>query len=128
MLRPEFVLLVLIYWMLRAPHLCNVGTAWLMGLLIDVSSGSLFGQNAMVYSLTAFAAVYYQRRLVLFNEFQQAFYVLLLLLLAQFALLILKLFSGASLPGWGYFLPSLSGILLWQIIVFSRVRVTGENE
>lgn len=128
MLRPEFVLLVLIYWMLRAPHLCNVGTAWMMGLLIDVSSGSLFGQNAMVYSLTAFAAVYYQRRLVLFNEFQQAFYVLLLLLLAQFALLILKLLSGASLPGWGYFLPSLSGILLWQIAVFSRVRVTGENE
>lgn len=128
MLRPDFVLLVLIYWMLRAPHLCNVGMAWAMGLLIDVSSGSLFGQNALVYALTAFVAVNYQRRLVLFNEWQQAFYVLLLLLLSQLALLILKLFAGASLPGWSYFLPSLSGILLWQLTVFSRVRVTGEDK
>ena len=53
MLRPDFVLLVTIYWLLRAPQYCNVGTAWLLGLLIDVSSGSLFGQNALAYTVTA---------------------------------------------------------------------------
>ena len=57
LLRPDFVLLVLLYWMLRAPHLCNVGTAWMMGLLIDVASGSFFGQYALAYSITAFFAI-----------------------------------------------------------------------
>ena len=125
MLRPDFVLLVLLYWLLRAPHLCNVGTAWMLGMLVDLASGSLFGQNALAYAFTGFVALTYQRRLVLFNEWQQAGYVLLLLLLTQLSLLILKLFAGADLPGWSYFLPSVSGVLLWQVVVYSRVRVTG---
>lgn len=121
LIRPDFVLLVLLYWMLRAPHLCNVGTAWVMGLLIDVASGSLFGQYALAYSVTAFFALFYQRRLVLFSAWQQAGYVLLLLLVAQIVLLAIKLLAGNALPGWGYFLSSLSGVLLWQLLVFSRV-------
>jgi rod shape-determining protein MreD len=128
LVRPDFVLLVLLYWLLRTPHLCNVGTAWSLGLLVDLASGSLFGQYALAYAITAFFALTYQRRLVLFNEWQQAGYVLLLLLLTQLSLLILKLFGGADLPGWGYFLPSLSGVLLWQVVVYSRVRVTGNKD
>jgi rod shape-determining protein MreD len=121
LLRPDFVLLVLLYWMLRAPHLCNVGTAWMMGLLLDVATGSLFGQYALAYTVTAFFAIYYQRRLVLFSAWQQVGYVLLLLLVSQIVLLVIKLMAGNALPGWGYFLSSLSGILLWQLLVFSRV-------
>lgn len=121
LLRPDFVLLVLLYWMLRAPHLCNVGTAWMMGLWLDVASGSLFGQYALAYSVTAFFAIYYQRRLVLFSAWQQVGYVLLLLLVSQIVLLVIKLMAGNALPGWGYFLSSLSGVLLWQLLVFSRV-------
>jgi rod shape-determining protein MreD len=127
-LRPDFVLLVLIYWLLRAPHLCNVGTAWVLGLLVDLASGSLFGQYALAYAVTAFVALTYQRRLVLFSEWQQASYVLLLLLLTQITLLILKLFSGSDLPGWTYFLSSISGVLLWQVVVYSRIRVTGNKD
>jgi len=126
-LRPDFVLLVLIYWMLRTPQLCNVGTAWTMGLLVDLASGGLFGQNALAYTISAFVALSYQRRLVLYNEWQQAGYVLLLLLLTQITLLILKLFAGSGLPGWGYFLPSLSGVLLWQLL-FSRIRAAGSRD
>jgi rod shape-determining protein MreD len=128
LVRPDFVLLVLLYWLLRAPHLCNVGTAWMLGLLVDLASGSLFGQYALAYALTAFVALSYQRRLVLFNDWQQAGYILLLLLLTQLSLLILKLFGGADLPGWSYFLPSLSGVLLWQVVVYSRIRVTGNKD
>ncbi len=128
MLRPDFVLLVLLYWLLRAPQLCNVGTAWTLGILVDLASGSLFGQYGLTYALTAFVALTYQRRLVLFNDWQQAGYVLLLLLLTQITLLILKLFSGGDLSGWNYFLPSISGVLLWQVVVYSRIRVTGNKD
>jgi len=121
LLRPDFVLLVLLYWMLRAPHLCNVGTAWMLGLMLDVASGSLFGQYALAYTVTAFFALNYQRRLVLFSAWQQAGYVFLLLLVSQVVLLVIKLMAGHALPGWGYFLSSLTGVLLWQLMVISRV-------
>ena len=127
LLRPDFLFLALIYWMLRAPQLCNVGTAWGMGLLVDMASGGLFGQHALAYTISAFVAVTYQRRLVLYNAWQQAGSVLLLLLLTQITLLIFKLFSGGSLPGWGYFLPSVSGVLLWQLLL-SRVRAAGSKD
>ena len=78
--RPDFVLVVLIYWLLRAPSLCNVGTAWLAGLLVDLATGSLLGQHALSFTVTAFAALSFQRRLVLFNTWQLAAYVMALLI------------------------------------------------
>ena len=128
MLRPNFVLLVLLYSLQRAPHLCNIGTAWLAGLVVDLAYGGLFGQHALAYAFSAYFAVSYQRRLALFNVWQQAAYVFALLVLTQITLLILKLFAGADNPGWDYFLPSVSGILLWQLFIFSRIGSDGHSQ
>lgn len=121
MLRPDFILLVTIYWLFRAPHVVNIGTAWMAGIIMDLISGGLFGQHALAYAVVAYFAVNYQRRLILFNSWQQAGYVFLLLLLSQIIVLVLKLLAGGEVPGWSYFLPSISGILLWQIVVISGV-------
>jgi rod shape-determining protein MreD len=121
LIRPDFILLAVLYWLMRAPHLCNIGTAWLAGLIVDLISGGLFGQNALAYALTAFFAVSYQRRLALFNIWQQAAYVFVLLIFNQCVLMVLKLFAGEDVPQWTYFLPSVSGTLLWQLVIFSRI-------
>lgn len=121
LLRPDFILLTLIYWIFRAPHLCSIGTAWLAGMVVDMLSGSLFGQNALAYTFAAFFAANYQRRLVLFNVGEQASYVLALLLLAQVSLFVIKLFGGGEVPGWTYFLSSFTGIIFWQFVSFSRL-------
>jgi rod shape-determining protein MreD len=120
-IRPDFLLLVVLYWLLRAPYLCNIGTAWFAGLAIDLVSGGLFGQHALAYALTAFFAVSYQRRLALFNIWQQTAYVFFLLVLTQTTVMLLKLFSGSEVLGWSYYLHSVSGIVLWQLIIFSRL-------
>ncbi len=120
--RPDFVLLVIIFWLIRAPNLCNVGTAWFLGIFVDLANGGIFGQYALAYTITAFFAVTYQRRLVLFSLTQQLFYVLLLLIIAQMIMLILKVFSGADNVTWDYFLPSLTGIFLWQAAFFIHLN------
>jgi rod shape-determining protein MreD len=126
-LRPDFVLLVIIFWLIRAPNLCNVGTAWLMGIFVDLATGGLFGQYALAYTITAFFAVYYQRRLVLFNHTQQLFYVFLLLIISQVVLLILKTFAGAQSLGWAYLLPSITGVLLWRLAVALGLKTGGRS-
>lgn len=113
--RPDFVLLTLIFWLVRAPNLCNIGTAWVLGLLIDLATGGIFGQHALAYTVASFFAVFYQRRLVLFTGAQQLFYVFILLVIAQLVILLLKTFSGNAFIGWQYFLPSVAGVVLWQI-------------
>ncbi|MEY3883563.1 MAG: hypothetical protein RLZZ379_841 [Pseudomonadota bacterium] len=126
-IRPEFLLLIIIFWLIRAPNLCNVGTAWFAGLLMDIATGGTFGQYALAYTVTAFFAVMYQRRLVLFSGTQQLVYVGLLLLISQISLLILKIFAGMQLIGWTYFLPSVTGVLLWRLAVFFSLTTTGRS-
>jgi len=126
-IRPEFLLLIIIFWLIRAPNLCNVGTAWFAGLLMDLATGGTFGQYALAYTVTAFFAVMYQRRLVLFSGTQQLVYVGLLLLISQISLLIIKIFAGMQLIGWTYFLPSVTGVLLWRLAVFFGLTATGRS-
>lgn len=115
--RPDFMLVVLLYWLLRAPGICNIGTAWIAGLLVDLATGSLLGQHALSFTITAFVALSYQRRLVLFNTWQLAGYVIALLTLARVLMLLLKLFAGYENPSWYYLWPIFTGLLLWQIMI-----------
>ena len=124
-IRPDFLLLVIIFWLIRAPSVCNVGTAWFAGLLMDLATGGIFGQYALAYTVTAFFAVMYQRRLVLFSGTQQLAYLTLLLLTSQISLLILKIFAGMQFVGWAYFLPTISGVLLWRVAVFFGLNAAG---
>ena len=49
-IKPDFVLLVLLYWMLRAPHLCNIGTAWVAGLICIQTPDQ--GKSCMIKAAT----------------------------------------------------------------------------
>ena len=122
--RPDFMLVVLLYWLLRAPDLCNVGTAWFVGLLVDLATGSLLGQHALTFTMTAFIGLSYQRRLVLFNAWQLTAYVLALLVFERVAILLLKLFAGNDSPGWHYFWPIVTSMLLWQCMIFIFGSIT----
>lgn len=115
--RPDFMLVAIIYWLLRAPYFCNIGLAWVGGLLVDLSTGSLMGQHSLSFALTAFVGLSYQRRLVLFNQWQILSYVLFLFVFHRSLLLVLKLFSGNQAPDWTYILPILSSLLLWKLMV-----------
>jgi rod shape-determining protein MreD len=116
--RPDFFLVVTVYWLLRAPYFCNIGLAWLAGLLVDLSTGSLMGQHSLSFAITAFIGLTYQRRLVLFNQWQMLSYVTFLFVLQRVLILLLKLFAGNQSPDWTYILPIFSSLLLWKIMVF----------
>lgn len=115
-LRPDFMLVVLIYWLFRAPHLCNMATAWVVGLIVDLSTGSLLGQHALAFTFTAFIALSFQRRLVLFSLAQITLFVLALLFFTRTVVLVLKLFAGNESQSLHYFWPVVSGILLWHLV------------
>lgn len=123
-LRPDFMLIVMLYWLLRAPHLCNIGTAWVAGLLVDLATGSLLGQHALSFTLVAFIGLSYQRRLVLFNPLQLLGYVFGLLLFERVLMLLLKLFEGNDNPGLHYFWPVVSGLFLWQLMILLFGAIT----
>ena len=58
------------------------------------------------------------RRILWFPLVQQALHVLPLLLATQLVMVVTRLVGGADFPGWGYFLGSFSGALLWFPLTF----------
>ncbi|MEY3661077.1 MAG: hypothetical protein RLZZ169_1903, partial [Pseudomonadota bacterium] len=46
--RPDWVALVLVYWVIALPQRVGLLTAWLVGFLVDVLKGTLLGLNAGV--------------------------------------------------------------------------------
>ncbi|OZA06721.1 MAG: rod shape-determining protein MreD [Methylophilaceae bacterium 17-44-8] len=116
-LRPDFLFVVTLYWVIRAPHLINVGLAWFAGLIVDLSTGSLMGQHALAFGFAAFLALLYQRRLVLFNRLQLTVYVFALFIAERAIVLMLKLFADNENPGFSYFWPVITSLILWQLMV-----------
>jgi len=44
--RPQWVFLVLIFWMLTLPYRVGLGVAWIMGLIVDLLLGTTLGLHA----------------------------------------------------------------------------------
>ena len=110
---PDFVALVLAFWCVRQPRLVGLGVAWTLGLLADAGNGVLLGQHALAYSLLAFLAVWLSRRILWFGPMLQSLHVALMLLVAQTAVLFVRLAAGDPFPGWPIFVGPLLGAVLW---------------
>ncbi|MBS4097882.1 MAG: rod shape-determining protein MreD [Sulfuricella sp.] len=116
MLRPDLLALTLLYWSIREPRRLGIGVAWLMGLMMDVADGVLFGQNALAYALAVFLAIILHRRILMFTPWQQTFYAFLLLFLLQSMTFLIRLAAGAPFNGLGYFAASVTGALMWPLL------------
>lgn len=116
MLRPDFVAVVLLYWGTEHPRKVGFTPAFLLGLAMDVADGSLFGQHALAYCVLMAAAIGLHRRMTLFGVRGQMLHVLGVLFVAQLLVLLVRQAAGDAFPGWWYFLPSISGCLIWPFV------------
>ena len=55
--RPDWVTLALIYWAIALPRTWSVGSAWIVGIIVDVAQGTLLGQHAAALCVTIYVTV-----------------------------------------------------------------------
>jgi rod shape-determining protein MreD len=115
--RPDWLLLLVIYWSLNAPMLVGLTYAWVCGLILDALIGTLIGQHALAFVIVAAVAQHFQLRMRVFPLLYQAWAVLLLLSLYHFLLFWIDGIVGTAVASWIRWLPALIGALLWPVMV-----------
>jgi len=121
-IRPDFIALTLIYWVVYHPRRVGFLPAWFLGLLMDVADGSLLGQHALAYAVLMYLAILLHRRIVMFGMRHQIAHVAAILIASQVIMLGVRLMAGAEFPGVLYFAPSLLGAAMWPLL-FNVIRV-----
>ncbi|NND45405.1 MAG: rod shape-determining protein MreD [Xanthomonadales bacterium] len=123
-LRPYWVGLVLLYWALEVREMVSLGMAFLVGLALDVLTGSLMGLNALSLVVLIYLVQRFRARLRFFPPWQQALAVLGLLINDRIIRLWISSLMGEPLPTWHYWISPLVGMALWPwlFLLLDRVR------
>ena len=114
--RPDWLILVLIYWCMAMPDRIGIFTGWLLGLVLDVMYGSLLGQNAMAFSIIAYLVNILHLRVRMFPLWQQSVMVFLLVILHLAISAWIRGIAGQFSVTWTYWMPALTSALVWPFI------------
>lgn len=112
-LRPQWVMLVIIYWCLALPERISIGVAWLIGLLLDVLLGTLLGQHAIALAVVAYIVVKFHPRIRLYPLWQQTLLIFILLLVYLSIIFWVQGLLGVLPSTWEFWLTALTSSLLW---------------
>jgi rod shape-determining protein MreD len=116
---PDFLAVVLMFWVSREPRLVGFGVAFLCGLMMDVHDGAVLGEHALSYVILSYAANVLSRRLPSFELWSQALHIWPIFLGAQIITLLVRGFFGGSFPGWAAVLVSPTlGAMLWPMMTW----------
>ncbi|MEY4522990.1 MAG: hypothetical protein RIR27_66 [Pseudomonadota bacterium] len=92
---PDWLIICIIFWNIHQHRYVGVIIAFLLGLLMDVHNSDLLGLNAFSYSLVAYLAISWHRRIVALTAFTQAMHLLpIFLLVSLFPVLAHWFLSG----------------------------------
>jgi rod shape-determining protein MreD len=115
--RPDWLAMLVIFWAMQLPRTWSVGTAWIVGLVLDASQGTLLGQHALALCCIAFITVRFHLLMRVFPVPQLTASVFPLLAIYQFLLFWINGVAGVDAPAVAYWGPVLSGTLLWPVMM-----------
>ena len=119
--KPDWVALVLVYWVMAMPNRVGVLVGWLVGLFVDVLYGSLLGIHAMTFALVAYLIQMTYHRLRLFPRWKQSINITVVIGIHMLLGLVLRSFVQPVTAGSTYWLPLIGSLLLWPW-VFALLR------
>lgn len=114
--RPLWLAMFISYWAIALPHRGGMVAAFFFGLMLDVLSGTLLGQNGLPLILITFLVLNLQQRLRMFPLLQQSLVLLVILGIGQLVQLWLNTLTGNRPPTLLFLVPVPVSAMLWPWI------------
>ena len=115
-LKPFWLGLLVIWLALEQPARGTLGVAFLAGLGADLLLATWFGEHALRLLVICFIVRRFRSRLRFFPMWQQSLAVGALLLNDRVVIVMLRSLVAPVLPEWTFWLPALSGMVLWPLL------------
>jgi len=113
--RPDFLVIVVLYWSIMVPRAGGLTLAFIAGLLLDASKGVVLGQHALALCLSSYIAIKLHLRVRIFPVWHQALTVFMLLVVYQFMLFWIDGMTGHEITNFLRWLPAFTGAALWPL-------------
>ena len=128
-LRPYWLALVVVYWVIEAPGRIGLGFAFAIGLLADLAFGGLLGEQALRLVIMAFIVQRFRAQLRFFPLSQQALAIGGLLLNDRVVSAAIHMALGEPQLPWGFWWAPLLGMLLWApvFLLLDTLRLGRKN-
>lgn len=59
--RPDWAAMIVLFWSMRIPRFFNLGSAWMIGIIMDLTLGTLFGQHALALIILSYIGIMLER-------------------------------------------------------------------
>lgn len=113
--RPDFLVIVVLYWSIMVPRAGGLTLAFLAGLLLDAFQGVVLGQHALALCLASYIAIKLHLRVRIFPVWHQALTVFWLLAVYQFMLFWIDGMTGHPITNYARWIPAFTGAVLWPL-------------
>lgn len=119
--RPDWALLVVMYWIIALPHRVNIGTAWIVGFLLDILLGTVLGVHALACAIVALVTASNFQKLRNFSLWQQSALITVFLFLYHFVLFWINRFLIDVDFSPDFIYPAItSGVFWWWLFPVLR--------
>ena len=114
--RPAWLLLILIYWTPAVSGRLGISAAWGFGLLLDIVTGALAGQHALVFSLVVYLGRVLYPRFQVYPLWRQLMAVASLLGVYFMALLAILWLIQPLPSAQVFWAPGVASVVVWPVV------------
>jgi rod shape-determining protein MreD len=115
--RPEFVALLVIYWVMAMPEQLGVAMAFTVGLVQDIVENAIPGQHALALVAVAYVCLLSYQRIRNYALWQQSAWVFILIGIHQLFWNWAHSLTGPAAQPLIFLVPALVSALLWPLLL-----------
>ena len=126
-LRLEFVVLIVIYWLVHEPQYFGLYAAWWVGLLQDIIQLDILGPNALLLSIVAYICQLFYRRIQNYGIWQQSGLIFVLIGVHSFFNHWINGLTDSDVSTPAILVNALITAFLWPLVVYLFKSLTGQS-